>query len=75
MKAQILYDWREDSEFCSGSELSEFFASACGEPSPSGHVEIDSGRAVEFVNAMLDKMENNSPSAYAEIAHLRGVYR
>ena len=36
IQAQVLYDLRETSGFCSGTDLHEFFRAAAGEPSPAG---------------------------------------
>lgn len=40
MKAQDFYDWREDTEEISGSDLHDFFQTVLREPSPNGHVEV-----------------------------------
>ena len=60
--ATILYNLREKYEFCSGNDLHSFFHSAVGEPSPSGCVELDGVRALEFVENCCDAMSFNSPS-------------
>jgi hypothetical protein len=59
---QILYDLREKYEFCNGGDLHDYFRSAVGEPSPSGCVELDSVRALKFVENCCDAMALNSPS-------------
>ena len=60
MKAQVLYDLREKEEFCSGSDLHEFFNDVTGVPSPSGHVEIHSDKAIEFVKANTEAQYQNN---------------
>jgi hypothetical protein len=55
MKAQILYDVREITGFVSGSDLHEIFREVCGEPSPSGHVEIKPAKLPAYVREELDK--------------------
>lgn len=40
MKAQLLYDLRQLTGYCSGTDLHEFFRQHVGDPSPSGKVEI-----------------------------------
>lgn len=63
MNAQFLYDFREKWEFCSGTDLHNFFSAELnGEPSPSGKVKINSSHAKKFVRGCLDSMEHNSPS-------------
>ena len=50
IKAQVLYDLREETGFCSGEVLSDFFREELdGEPSPSGNVEVDAKVAIDFV--------------------------
>lgn len=62
MRAQFLYDFREEWEFCSGEDLHEFFREQVGGPSPSGRVEIDAEEARGFVLGCLRAEEHNSPS-------------
>lgn len=62
MKAQKLYDLREETEFCSGNDLHEFFFQQTSDPSPSGYVEIDDDAAIKFVDNCADVMAWNSPS-------------
>ena len=59
---QALYDLREKYEFCSGTDLHDFFRSAVGEPSPSGYAEVNGARALKFVERCCDAMAWNSPS-------------
>jgi hypothetical protein len=60
---QSLYDLREKYEFCSGTDLHQFFRSEMGgEPSPSGYAEIDGAASLQFVIAHCDAMAHNSPS-------------
>lgn len=40
MKAQVLYDLRQLTGYCSGTDLHDFFRQNVGDPSPSGNVEI-----------------------------------
>lgn len=68
MKAQILYDLREDFEFCSGQELHEFFREVCkGEPSPSGKTVLPFRSGETFVLDSLKAMAENSPSLIQHI--------
>lgn len=61
MEAKILYDFREKWEFCSGTDLHEFFrAQLDGEPSPSGYTEIDDVAADKFVQNSIESMEWNN---------------
>lgn len=60
MKAQELYDLREKFEFCSGNDLSTFFAKAIGEPSPNGNAEISDVLAQGFVANSLEQMHENN---------------
>lgn len=53
MKAQKLYDLREEVAFCSGMDLHDFFESVLGDPSPSGHQTIDPLKAKAFVRQCL----------------------
>lgn len=61
MKAQRLYDLREEFEFCSGKDLHEFFRETVGEPSPSGRAEIDRVAAESFVDDSVARCIANSP--------------
>lgn len=60
MKAQELYDLRSAFEFCSGNDLSEFFAETVGEPSPSGEMEVPEALAREFISESLAQMGQNN---------------
>ncbi|MFH1636587.1 MAG: hypothetical protein ABIG63_21610 [Chloroflexota bacterium] len=62
MNAQFMYDFRSKWEFCSGSELADFFRATTGEPSPSGSKEIKADEARRFIHNSLLKMEQRSPS-------------
>jgi hypothetical protein len=62
MKAQILYDFRNEWEFCSGTDLHDFFREQLGDPSPSGYVEVDFNAAMNFVVDCSILMANGSPS-------------
>lgn len=62
MKAQLLYDFREKKEFCSGTDLHEFFREQVGDPSPSGTTEIDATLAREFVVACSEQIYANNKS-------------
>jgi len=59
---QILYDLQKKYSFCSAGDLHDYFRSAVGEPSPSGRVELNGARALEFVVNCCDAMSFNSPS-------------
>lgn len=73
MKAQTLYDLRDQEQFCSGSELSEFFAAQTGDPSPSGNVEINTAAAQKFVADCCDTMAHNSPSLADHANRVRSI--
>lgn len=60
MKAQELYNLREQHEFCSGTKLHKFFETELGDPSPSGCTEIDAVNARFFVAATLTEMRGNN---------------
>ena len=62
VKAQKLYDFREEVEFCSAADLSEFFQRQTGDPSPDGAAEISLSAANEFIVSSLESMTWNSPS-------------
>lgn len=65
MNAQTLYDLREKYEFCSGTDLSDFFQRALYNPAPFGKTELSDGQkwlAHEFVTVSLKAMAHNSPS-------------
>ena len=59
MEAQVLYDLREGTAFCSGTDLHEFFRKQTGDPSPSGHVEIDGDAALVFITRCCELMKRN----------------
>lgn len=67
MKAQQLHDLRNDTAFCNGNELHDFFRSQVGDPSPSGKVEIDDAAAQSFVAGCMAEMANNSPNEAAKV--------
>jgi hypothetical protein len=56
MKAQKVYDLREETGFCSGSDLHEFFMGQLGDPSPSGCRDIDAEAARHFVGRRTARM-------------------
>lgn len=64
MKAQLLYDLREEIEFCSGNDLHEFFEQQTGNPSPSGRIEVDADESRKFIASCLEAMKDNSPSLF-----------
>jgi hypothetical protein len=68
MKAQTLYDAREKFEFCSGTDLHEFFEGEIGDPSPSGYRDISLKHAGEFVQAHIRTMRHNSYPTFLEVA-------
>lgn len=59
MEAQVLYDLREGTAFCSGTDLHEFFNSETGNPSPSGRVEIDGDAALVFIAKSCEQLKAN----------------
>lgn len=65
--AQKLYDLREQTEFCSGMDLHNFFFSQVGDMSPSGDTEIDASEAAYFTFRMMKDMQERSPASYQEI--------
>lgn len=62
MKAQTIYDLRENYEFCSGTDLHEFFERTCGDPSPSGKIEIDTDTAKLYMINAVAHLFDRSPS-------------
>ncbi len=68
MLAQELCDLREETGFCSGQDLHGFFLEELGDPSPSGHAEIEEVAAIRFVHDRYQEMHTHSPNAAAEIA-------
>jgi len=62
MKVQGLYNLREQTAFCSGSELTAFFRRVLLTPSPSGDREIDSRVVKRFIRGRVRQMIANSPS-------------
>jgi len=72
MEAQQVYDFRGAWEFCSGSELADFFRRECGgDPAPSGSMQINAAHATDFVCEKLGEMAHNSPSLvdHCDVAH------
>lgn len=47
--AQKLYDLREETGYCSGNDLHEWFQEQLGDPSPSGKTLVFADRAELFV--------------------------
>lgn len=64
MIAQLLYDLRNEIEFCDGKDLQEFFQAQTGEDSPKGSAQIDPDEARKFIAKCLGAMEWNSPSLF-----------
>ena len=64
MKVQLLYDLRNEIEFCNGKDLSEFFQAQTGEPSPKGSAQVDPDEARKFIASCLEAMKWNSPSLF-----------
>ena len=60
IECQKLYDVRERTSFCSGSDLQEFFLNETGEPSPSGKTLIDRTHAKEFFLASWELIFDSS---------------
>ena len=67
MNAQFLYDFREKWEFCSGTDLSEFFVKETGDPSPRGRVKVSKTNAVNFIHSCLKSMRSNSATPRTEL--------
>jgi hypothetical protein len=66
MKAQWLYNFREQVEMFSGADLHEFFNEQIGDPSPSGYTEINGANATRFVHRCINAARHNSPSITGE---------
>ena len=62
MNAQMLYDYRETTQFCSGTDLHDFFLDQLGEPSPGGRKEVDTEAACQFVIERLNHMAKHNRS-------------
>lgn len=60
ISAQVLYDLREEYEFCSGSDLHEFFFGELGDPSPSGKLGVPASRVLRFVLDTIETVSWNS---------------
>lgn len=60
MNAQFMYDLREKYEFCSGTDLSEFFDQEVGDPSPKGKAKINNVSALNFVTQCVCAIEKNN---------------
>jgi hypothetical protein len=63
--AQVMYDLREATGFCSGTDLHEFFRGVVGEPSPSGKVLISTSVVEKFILCHVQGQVLNSPSLEA----------
>lgn len=55
MKAQIMYNLREEFAYCSGTDLHRFFQSVVGDPSPSGKVDIPTDHAKSFMRNGVER--------------------
>ena len=67
MNAQFLYDFRENWEFCSGTDLSEFFVKETGDPSLRGRVKVNQTTVVNFILSCLKSMRSNSATPRTEL--------
>ena len=67
MKAQELYDLREKTEFCSGTDLHDFFRTQVGEPSPAGKKDVPTIKCIAFIRQCFDRIVSNSPNLAAEL--------
>ncbi len=59
--AQVLYDLRDETGFCSGMDLHEFFLGELGDMSPSGYAEVSTQDALDLFDAGMRRIEHNSP--------------
>lgn len=78
MKAQVLHDFREDSGFCGGSELSKFFHSVEWwehEENPrSGNNVVQSPHIFDdFVKRCIRNLENHGYDARAIAARWKAI--
>ena len=55
MKAQTLYDLRDEYGFCSGTDLHQFFREMGDDPSPSGRVDVPTEAAKQFMVAGVER--------------------
>lgn len=55
MKAQIIYNLRDEHEFCSGTDLHRFFRQQVADPSPSGRVDVSDEAAKQFMTAGVER--------------------
>jgi hypothetical protein len=60
IKAQALYDLRDEFEFCDGKDLHSFFLEKTGDPSPSGNVPVDRREAEVFVAECVRAVQMNN---------------
>ena len=73
---QTMVDLREEFEFCSGSDLQDWFATNLGTPAPSGREPIPCpDKALSFVKRCCDTMERNSPSLIDHCARTKRAAR
>lgn len=75
IKIQEMYDFREKSGFCSGSELHEFFTRTLGDPSPSGKKLISVEVCEDFINECIEVIIENSSSLTEEMQNWRVEWR
>ena len=73
MTCQFLYDLRTVTGFISGSDLHELFQKLVGDPSPSGRVEIDLGKAEELCPELGQLMAQSINELMLGIAKYAGI--
>jgi hypothetical protein len=73
MRAQELYDARQEFEFCSGDELRQFFMTDAGfrdsdpDPAPKGRRWVNEENGIRFIVQHMKRMMNNAPRCYKKV--------
>lgn len=71
--AQELYDLREETGYCSGSDLHEWFQKQLGDPSPSGRTLVFADQAEMFVVKSAISIINSGALPETEQAMMKAM--
>lgn len=66
MKAQTIYNLRSEHEFCSGTDLHQFFREQVADPSPSGRVDVPTEAAKQFMITGVERQYIPGDSAVGD---------